>query len=95
MTTIRRSQIQLLPAEKGQASTQNHCTETEICKIKDQTKTRMREHQEPTRLWDFGLVYITDVQSIILAQGPDQQYLNGLILTSTIAYGIVTNPKLT
>lgn len=55
----------------------------------------MREHQEPTRLWDFGLVYITDVQSIILAQGPDQQYLNGLILTSTIAYGIVTNPKLT
>jgi hypothetical protein len=32
----------------------------------------MRENQVPTRLWDYGLVYIAEVQSL-LARGAEQR----------------------
>ncbi len=60
---IRRNQIRLLPAEKGRGTTQNHRAETEI---------QMRENQVPSRLWDYDLVYISEIQSL-LAQGTDHR----------------------
>ena len=35
-------------------------------------KTRMRSNQVPARLWDYGLVYIAEIQSI-LARGADKR----------------------
>ena len=32
----------------------------------------MRENQAPARLWDYGIVHIAEVQSL-LARGPDQR----------------------
>ena len=72
LKTIRRLQIRLLPAEKGRGTTQNHRAETEIREVKTKWKTRMRDNQVPARLWDYGLVYIAEVQSL-LARGPDQR----------------------
>jgi hypothetical protein len=72
LKAIRRFQIRLLPAEKGRGTTQNHRAETEIREVKTKWKTRMRENQVPARLWDYGLVYIAEVQSL-LARGADQR----------------------
>ncbi|KAI2507370.1 Reverse transcriptase (RNA-dependent DNA polymerase) [Fragilaria crotonensis] len=72
MKVVRRNQIRLLLAEKGRGTTQNHRAETEIREIKTKWKTRMRENQVPSRLWDYGLVYISEIQSL-LARGPDQR----------------------
>ena len=70
LKAVRRHQIRLLPAEKGCGTTQNHRAETEIREVKTKWKTRMRENQVPARLWDYGLVYIAEVQSL-LARGLD------------------------
>jgi hypothetical protein len=35
-------------------------------------KTRIRENQVPSRLWDYGIVYISEIQSLI-ARGVDQR----------------------
>ena len=72
LKAIRRFQIRLLPAEKGRGTTQNHRAKTEIREVKTKWKTRMRENQVPARLWDYGLVYIAEVQSL-LARGTDQR----------------------
>ena len=61
-----------MPAEKGRGTTQNHRAETEIREVKTKWKTRMRENQVPARLWDYGLVYIAEVQSL-LARGRDNR----------------------
>ena len=72
LKAVRRHQIRLLPAEKGRGTTQNHRAETEIREVKTKWKTRMRENQVPVRLWDYGLVYIAEVQSL-LARGLDNR----------------------
>ena len=72
MKLIRKSHIKLRIAEKGRGITQNHRAETEIREIKTKWKTRMRENQVPSRLWDYGLVYISEIQSI-LARGDDRR----------------------
>ncbi|KAI2503960.1 Reverse transcriptase (RNA-dependent DNA polymerase) [Fragilaria crotonensis] len=72
MKIIRRHNIKLHVAEKGRGITQNHRAETEIREIKTKWKARMRTNQVPSRLWDNGLVYISEIQSI-LARGPDQR----------------------
>ncbi len=72
LKAIRRFQIRLLPAEKGRGTAQNHRAETETREVKTKWKTRMRENLVPARLWDYGLVYIAEVQSL-LARGADQQ----------------------
>ncbi|KAI2502057.1 Reverse transcriptase (RNA-dependent DNA polymerase) [Fragilaria crotonensis] len=72
MKIIRRHNIKLHVAEKGRGITQNHRAETEIREIKTKWKARMRSNQVPSRLWDYGLVYISEIQSI-LARGPDQR----------------------
>jgi hypothetical protein len=63
LKAVRRFQIRLLPAEKGEG--QRRITE-------HKWKTRMRENQVPARLWDYGLVYIVEVQSL-WAHGFDQR----------------------
>jgi hypothetical protein len=72
MKLVRRFQIRLLSAEKGRGTTQNHKAETEIREVKTKWKIRMRENRVPARLWDYGLVYIAEIQSL-LARGPDQR----------------------
>ncbi|KAI2489369.1 hypothetical protein MHU86_25224 [Fragilaria crotonensis] len=72
MKIIRRHNTKLHVAEKGRGITQNHLAETEIREIKTKWKARMRSNQVPSRLWDYGLVYISEIQSI-LARGPDQR----------------------
>jgi hypothetical protein len=72
MRLVRRLHITLMPAEKGRGTTQNHRAETEIREVKTKWKTRMRESQIPSRLWDYGLVYVAEVQSL-LARGNDNR----------------------
>lgn len=64
MKEIRRLRIRLRNSEKGR-SNQNHKAETEIREVKKKWKLRMREKNVPRRLWDFGLVYIAEITSII------------------------------
>jgi hypothetical protein len=72
MKIILRNNIKYHIAEKGRGITQNHHAKTEIREIKTKWKARMRSNQVPSRLWDYGLVYISEIQSI-LAQGIDQR----------------------
>ena len=72
LKVIRRLHIRLLPAEKGRGTTQNHRAETEIREVKSKWKSRMRDTNVPARLWDYGLVYIAEIQSL-LARGSDQR----------------------
>jgi hypothetical protein len=64
MEIIRRYHIKMHYAEKGR-SKQNHKAETEIRELKQRWKIRMAECQVPSRLWDYGLVYIAEILSII------------------------------
>jgi hypothetical protein len=72
MKLIRQSNIRLHIAEKGRGITQNHRAETEIREVKAKWKTRMRENGAPSCLWDYGLVYISEIQSL-LALDRDQR----------------------
>ena len=72
MKLIRQSNIRLHIAEKGREITQNHRAETEIREVKAKWKTRMRENGAPSCLWDYGLVYISEIQSL-LALDRDQR----------------------
>ena len=72
MKIIRRMNIKTRMAEKGRGITQNHRAEAEICEVKTKWKARMRSSQVPPRLWDYGLVYIAEIQSL-LARGVDQR----------------------
>jgi hypothetical protein len=65
MKIIRRANIKLRIAEKGRGITQNHRAESEIREIKTKWKTRMRSNQVPAHLWDYGFVYISEIQSIL------------------------------
>jgi hypothetical protein len=68
MREIRRFHIKVHNAEKGR-SNQNHRAETEIRELKSKWKHRMRDKHIPSRLWDYGLVYIAELMSIT-ARGP-------------------------
>ncbi|KAI2499224.1 Reverse transcriptase (RNA-dependent DNA polymerase) [Fragilaria crotonensis] len=72
MKLIRRMHIKLRMAEKGRGITQNHRAEAEIREVKTKWKARMRSNQIPSRLWDYGLVYIAEIQSL-LARGADHR----------------------
>lgn len=72
MKIVRRMNIKMRMAEKGRGITQNHRAETEIREVKTKWKARMRASQVPARLWDYGLVYIAEIQSL-LARGVDQR----------------------
>jgi hypothetical protein len=58
---VQRLNIKLHPAEKGRGITRNGKAESEIREIKTKWKTLTREAQIPSRLLDYGLVYIAEV----------------------------------
>jgi hypothetical protein len=64
MDIIRRYHIKTHFAEKGR-SKQNHRAEAEIRELKQCWKIRMTERHVPSRLLDYGLVYIAEILSII------------------------------
>jgi hypothetical protein len=64
MKLVRRFNIKMRMAKKGRGITQNHRAETEIREVKTKWKARMRSSQVPSRLWDYGLVYIAEIQSL-------------------------------
>jgi hypothetical protein len=51
-------------AEKGR-SKQNHRAESEIRELKQRWKICMTDRHVPSQLWDYGLVYIAEILSII------------------------------
>jgi hypothetical protein len=63
MKEIRQLCIKMHNSEKGQSS-QNHRAETEIRELKHRWKARMVERQVPPRLWDYGVVYVSENLSI-------------------------------
>ena len=69
---MRRLNIKPRMAEKGRGITQNSRAEAEIREVKTKWKARMRMSQVPNRLWDYGLVYVAEIQSL-LARGPDKR----------------------
>jgi hypothetical protein len=70
MQMIRQLSIKLQPAEKGRGITQN--PKPQIREIKTKWKSWMQPNQVPRWLWDYGLVYIAEIQSI-LAPGANLQ----------------------
>jgi hypothetical protein len=71
MREVRHYRIRMHNAEKGHSS-QNHKAETEIRELKARWKTCMTERQVPKCLWDYGLVYISEILSIIARQSTGQ-----------------------
>jgi hypothetical protein len=69
MDIIRRFHIKTHFAEKGR-SRQNNRAESEIRELKQRWKIRMAEKNIPSQLWDYGLVYVAKIMSII-ARGKD------------------------
>jgi hypothetical protein len=63
MKEIRQLRIKLHSAEKGR-SIQNHRAELEIREVKRRWKARMVERKVPSRLWDYGIVYVAEILSI-------------------------------
>jgi hypothetical protein len=69
-------------AEKGHSS-QNHKAETEIHELKARWKACITEQQVPKQLWDYGLVYISEILSIIARQStgrPGMEEIKGQMI---------------
>jgi hypothetical protein len=79
MELARRLNIKLHSAKNGRGVTQRRKAEIGIREIKTKWKVCMWEAQILSQLWDYGLVYIAEVQSL-LACGPLQR--SGLELIS-------------
>ncbi len=62
---VRQLKIRTRYAKKGRSVTQNHRAVVEIREIKKQWKTRMLRKGIPKALWDYGLVYIAEIQLLI------------------------------
>jgi hypothetical protein len=64
--------IELLPAEKGHGTKQNHQVEIETCEVKSNGKARTQENNVPVHLWDYRSTYIVEIQSL-LARGTNNR----------------------
>jgi hypothetical protein len=60
MKEIRLLRIKLHSAEKGR-SVQNHQAELEIQEVNRRWKARMVKRQVPSRLWDYGIIYVAEI----------------------------------
>jgi hypothetical protein len=65
----RRMRIKLHTTEQGRKN-QNHAAEREIGFLAKRWKLRMRKKKVPKRLWDFGLIYESELLSR-MARGTD------------------------
>ena len=66
----RRMRILLHTTEQGRKN-QNHAAEREIGFLAKRWKLRMAKKKVPKRLWDFGLIYESELLSR-MAQGADR-----------------------
>jgi hypothetical protein len=71
MKHVRRLPIDLQWSERGRKN-QNHKAEREIGILKQRWRKRMSDKGVPTRLWDYGLVYDSELLSRI-SRGPDNR----------------------
>ena len=60
MKEVNRLKIKLKRSEVGR-SNQNYSAEREIGELKKRWRNRMLKRKVPTRLWDYGLVYETNI----------------------------------
>ncbi len=60
MKDIIRLKIKLKQSEVGQVN-QNYAAEREIGELKKQWRNRVLNRKVPPRLWDYGLVYETNI----------------------------------
>ena len=60
MKEVNRLKIRLKRSEVGR-SNQNYAAEKEIGELKRQWRSRMLKRKVPPRLWDYGLVYETNI----------------------------------
>jgi Reverse transcriptase (RNA-dependent DNA polymerase) len=67
----RRMRIKLLNSEQGRKN-QNHAAEREIGFLAKRWKLRMAKKDVPRRLWDFGLVYESEILAR-MARGDDRR----------------------
>ena len=63
--------IKLRPTEQGRKN-QNHAAEREIGFLAKQWRLRMTKKDVPRRLWDFGLVYESEILSR-MSRGPNKR----------------------
>ena len=95
MKEVNRLKIKLKRSEVGR-SNQNYAAEREIGELKKQWRNRMLKRKVPPQLWDYGLVYETNilnripldsrcVPKSILSLVRHQIYPSGLTLSFTIA----------
>jgi len=80
---VRRLRIKMRYAEEGRTSKQNHKVEVEIRELRRQWRSLMSELRVPKRLWDYGLVYLAEIRSI-LARGKDKRPGLELVRGSTV-----------
>jgi hypothetical protein len=67
----RRMRIQLHTTEQGRKN-QNHAAEREIGFLSQRWRSRMLKKGVPRRLWDFGLIYESELLSQ-MARGEDRR----------------------
>jgi len=67
----RRMRIKMFTTEQGRKN-QNHAAEREIGMLAKRWKLRMRKKKVPKRLWDYGLVYESELLSR-MARGRDRR----------------------
>ena len=60
MKEVNRLKIRLKRSEAGR-SNQNYAAEREIGELKKRWRNRMLKRKVPPRLWDYGLVYETNI----------------------------------
>jgi hypothetical protein len=86
MKIVQRMNIEMRMAEKGCGITQNHQVGTEITEVKTKWKARMRASQVPARLWDYVLVYIAGIQSLLargVGQRPGIKHITGSTINTS------------
>ncbi|KAI2495965.1 Reverse transcriptase (RNA-dependent DNA polymerase) [Fragilaria crotonensis] len=76
MKEVNRLKIRLKRSEAGR-SNQNYAAEREIGELKKRWRNRMLKRKVPPRLWDYGLVYETNILNRI-PRG--QQQRTGIVL---------------
>jgi hypothetical protein len=71
MKEVNWLKVRMRRSEVGR-SNQNHAAEREIGELKKRWRSRMLKKKVPTRLWDYGLVYESNILNRI-PRGPQQR----------------------
>ena len=104
MKDVHQLKIKLQRSETGR-SNQNYATEREIGELKKRWRNRMLKRQVSPRLWDYGLIYETNILNRIprshqqrtgIEMSPvrHQTSQSGSTLSFTIEFGSTTKRRL-